>query len=52
MHGMCHDDDSRPPAPPIQGTVAGRSDLKLTAADGNRLLAHGARAGEPTGSEW
>lgn len=46
---MCHDDDSRPPAPPIQGEVASRSDLKLTAADGNRLLAHGARPAEPTG---
>ena len=46
---MCHDDDSRPPAPPIQGEVASRSDLKLTAADGNRLLAHSARPAEPTG---
>ena len=46
---MCHDDDSRPPAPPIHGEVASRSDLKLTAADGNSLLAHGARAGSPSG---
>lgn len=46
---MCHDDDSRPPAPPVQGEVAARSDLHLTATDGNHLLAHGARAGTPTG---
>jgi carboxymethylenebutenolidase len=46
---MCHDDDSRPPAPPVQGEVAAHSDLRLTAPDGNRLLAHGARAGTPTG---
>jgi carboxymethylenebutenolidase len=49
MPGMCHDDDSRPPAPPIQGEVASRSDLRLTAADDNRVLAHGARAGSPSG---
>lgn len=46
---MCHDDDSRPPAPPVRGEVASRSDLRLTAADGNRVLAHGARAGTATG---
>src|SRR5215210_1669436 len=49
MPGMCHDDDSRPPSPPIQGEVASRSDLRLTALDGNRLLAHAARAGSPSG---
>jgi carboxymethylenebutenolidase len=49
MRIMCHDDDSRPPAPPVHGEVAARSDLHLTAADGNRLLAHGARAGASTG---
>jgi carboxymethylenebutenolidase len=49
MAAMCHDDDSRPPAPPVQGELAARSDLRLTAADGNRLLAHGARATTPTG---
>jgi carboxymethylenebutenolidase len=46
---MCHDDASRPPAPPVQGEVADRNDLRLTAADGNTLLAHAARAGAPTG---
>jgi len=49
MQSMCHDDDSRPPAPPVHGEVASRGDLHLTAADGNRLLAHGARAGAPSG---
>jgi carboxymethylenebutenolidase len=46
---MCHDDDSRPPAPPVHGEVASRDDLRLTARDGNSLLAHAARAGSPTG---
>jgi hypothetical protein len=49
---MCHDDGNRPPAPLIQGEVASRSDLKFAAADGNRLVAHGASAGEPTGTGW
>lgn len=47
---MCHDDDSRPPAPPVHGEAAARSDLRLTAGDGNQLLAHSARAAAPTGS--
>jgi carboxymethylenebutenolidase len=49
MQGMCHDDASRPPAPPIHGEVAARADLHLTADDGNRLMAHAARAASPTG---
>jgi carboxymethylenebutenolidase len=49
MRAMCHNDDSRPPAPPVRGEVVARSDLRLAAADGNRLLAHGARTGTPTG---
>jgi carboxymethylenebutenolidase len=36
---MCHDHDSRPPAPPRTGDVAERGTLTLTAADGNRLSA-------------
>jgi len=36
---MCHDHDSRPPAPPRSGDVAERGALTLTAADGNRLSA-------------
>jgi carboxymethylenebutenolidase len=37
---MCHDDDSRAPAPPERGPVAAQGPLELTAADGTRLLAH------------
>ncbi len=36
---MCHDHDSRPPAPPRSGDVAERGTLELTAADGNQLSA-------------
>jgi len=36
---MCHDSDSRPPAPPRSGDVAERGTLELTAADGNQLSA-------------
>ena len=36
---MCHDHDSRPPAPPRSGDVAERGLLTLTAADGNQLSA-------------
>jgi carboxymethylenebutenolidase len=36
---MCHDHDSRPPAPPRTGEVAERGLLTLTAADGNQLSA-------------
>jgi carboxymethylenebutenolidase len=36
---MCHDHDSRPPAPPRSGDVAERGTLTLTAADGNRFSA-------------
>jgi carboxymethylenebutenolidase len=37
---MCHDADSRPPAPPVRGEVASSQELVLTAADGNRFAAH------------
>src|SRR5262245_53529902 len=50
MDGMCHSDDSVPPLPPRAGTVADQGDLRLTAADGNRLMAYAARAGDPTGA--
>ena len=46
---MCHDDDSRPPAPPVHGEVASQGGLHLVASDGNRLMAHAARAASPTG---
>ncbi|WP_222195883.1 dienelactone hydrolase family protein [Modestobacter italicus] len=45
---MCHDHDSRPPAPPRSGDVTERGTLTLTAADGNRLsAAYAAPAAEP-----
>lgn len=37
---MCHDDDSRPPAPPVTGEVASSTRLELTSADGTRFSAH------------
>ncbi len=46
---MCHDDDSRPPAPPVSGAVATSGPLELRAADGARVLAfeaHPAAGGE------
>ena len=36
---MCHDHDSRPPAPPRSGDVVERGLLTLTAADGNQFSA-------------
>src|SRR3954466_14391126 len=36
---MCHDQDSRPPAPPRSGDVAERGTLTLTSADGTRFSA-------------
>src|SRR3954468_5024428 len=36
---MCHDHDSRPPAPPRSGGVADRGFTTLTAADGTRFSA-------------
>jgi carboxymethylenebutenolidase len=47
---MCHSADARPPLPPIRGGSTGSQDLTLTAADGNRFMAHGARAAQPTGA--
>lgn len=45
---MCHDHDSRPPAPPRSGEVAERATLTLTAADGTRFAAaHAAPATSP-----
>ncbi|MGY1744388.1 dienelactone hydrolase family protein [Blastococcus sp. SYSU D00695] len=44
---MCHDVDSRPPAPPRVGEVAERGLLTLTSADGTELdAAYAAPAGE------
>ena len=36
---MCHDQDSRPPAPPRTGDVAERGTLTLTSADGTEFSA-------------
>jgi carboxymethylenebutenolidase len=45
---MCHDHDSRPPAPPRTGDVAERGTLTLTAADGTEFsAAYAAPAADP-----
>ncbi len=47
---MCYADDARPPLPPVGGAAAEQGDIHLTTADGNRLMAHFARAAQPTGA--
>ena len=47
---MCHSDASRPPSAPTAVPVASSADLVLTAADGNRVLAHEARPTVPSGA--
>lgn len=47
---MCHSDASRPPAAAGAGSVASRSEIVLTARDGNHFAAYATRAGEPTGA--
>jgi carboxymethylenebutenolidase len=47
---MCYSDDARPPLPPIGGAASDHGDLVLTAGDGNKLMAHFARAAKPTGA--
>ncbi|SFL05754.1 dienelactone hydrolase family protein [Geodermatophilus ruber] len=44
---MCHDPDSRPPAPPRTGDVAERGLLTLTAADGTEVAAAHATPAAP-----
>jgi carboxymethylenebutenolidase len=45
---VCHDHDSRPPAPPRSGDVAERGTLTLTAADGTEFsAAYAAPVGTP-----
>jgi len=44
---MCHDDDSRAPAPPVRGEVAEHGDVELTSADGTRFAAYEARPASP-----
>ncbi|SOD98552.1 dienelactone hydrolase family protein [Blastococcus haudaquaticus] len=47
---MCHDHDSRPPAPPRSGDVAERGVLTLTAADGTEFSAAYAAPAVPSGT--
>jgi carboxymethylenebutenolidase len=47
---MCYPDDARPPDHGRGGEVASYLELVLTASDGNRLLAYGARAALPSGN--
>ncbi len=47
---MCHDHDSRPPAPPRSGDVAERGTLTLTAADGTEFSAAYAAPSAPAGA--
>ena len=46
---MCHDDDSRPPSPPVVGEVASHGLVTLTAADGNEFAAYQAVPAGPNG---
>ena len=47
---MCYSDDARPPLPPIGGAASDHGDFVITASDGNKLMAHFARAAKPTGA--
>ncbi|HET7467139.1 MAG TPA: dienelactone hydrolase family protein [Candidatus Dormibacteraeota bacterium] len=47
---MCYTDEARPPLPPISGAAADQGDFELTASDGNKLMAHFARAEKPGGA--
>jgi len=47
---MCYSDAARPPLPPIRGGATDDGALVLTAADGTRVAAHGARAAAPSGA--
>ena len=47
---MCHDHDSRPPAPPRTGEVAERGTLTLTSADGTEFSAAYAAPAQPGGA--
>ena len=46
---MCFDADARPPLPPIRGSALDAGDVTLTSADGTRVAAYAARAGQPSG---
>lgn len=47
---MCHDTDSRPPAPPVRGAVAAHGPLQLTSTDGSPLPAYQATPAAPRGA--
>lgn len=47
---MCHDHDSRPPAPPRSGEVAERGTLTLTSSDGTEFSAAYAAPASPAGA--
>ena len=44
---MCHDDDSRAPAPPVRGEVARPGGVTLTSADGTAFAAYEAIPAQP-----
>ncbi|WP_214111181.1 dienelactone hydrolase family protein [Acrocarpospora catenulata] len=46
---MCHSTNSRPPAPPVIGEVAGHGPIELTSGDGTRVLAYRADPTTPNG---
>lgn len=47
---MCFDPDAHPPIAPIAGGALESGRIELTARDGNRFAAFGARAAAPTGA--
>lgn len=44
---MCHGDDSRPPEPPVSGSLGAHGDLTLTSADGTEVMAYAALPDQP-----
>ncbi|MGH9043323.1 MAG: dienelactone hydrolase family protein [Acidimicrobiales bacterium] len=47
---MCHDNDSRPPAPPGSDNSGEGADIHLNSADGTQLMAYHARPKDPNGA--
>ncbi|MDQ6773851.1 MAG: dienelactone hydrolase family protein [Candidatus Dormibacteraeota bacterium] len=47
---MCYDDVARPPLPPIRGAASDSGDIHLGSDPGVKLMAHFARAAQPTGA--